>query len=146
MSITAWLPKWLRKEFTNNCRKGKVPSTIYPCVNPILSRRLCDAPIRKAIVGLVPIFNEGECGPSELRERLLRRPARPGWPLKKLWQQNAGMRGFSGGFSLPQLLRDNFHLRVHRRRPPIIVVQFLEWADAFYKRQQRWLTRLSGTI
>jgi hypothetical protein len=57
-----------------------------------------------------------------------------------------GRRGFSGGFSLAQLLAEERGVRNPKRPPPLRVEQILHWADAHYRRGGYWPNRQSGPI
>ena len=57
-----------------------------------------------------------------------------------------GVRGFSGGHSLPKLLSERRGARHYGKPPPLTVKQILTWADAHHRRTGEWPKRNSGEV
>jgi len=57
-----------------------------------------------------------------------------------------GLRGFPGGWSLPQLLSEYRGVRNHVRLPRLTIKQILRWADAHRRSTGEWPRVLSGSI
>ncbi len=57
-----------------------------------------------------------------------------------------GLRGLSGGTSLPRLLEERRGVPVGKTPPPLSEEQILAWADAYFAAQGKWPTAHSGAI
>lgn len=57
-----------------------------------------------------------------------------------------GLRGFPGGWSLPQLLAEYRGARNHSRPPRLTIKKILAWADAHRRSTGQWPRVLSGAI
>jgi hypothetical protein len=57
-----------------------------------------------------------------------------------------GLRGLPGGFSLAQLLAQEYGVRNHMALAPLTIEQILVWADAHFKRTGLWPRANSGEI
>lgn len=57
-----------------------------------------------------------------------------------------GLRGLSGGSSLPQLLAKHRGVRHIHHQPPLTIKQILKWADAHRRHTGLWPTPTSGEI
>jgi hypothetical protein len=75
-------------------------------------------------------------------------PETPGETWKKVDEALArGGRGFPGGSSLHQLLKQHLEAPDNRKAQPVLTVsQILAWADAWYAREGYWLRICSGAI
>jgi hypothetical protein len=58
----------------------------------------------------------------------------------------AGVRGFPGGSSLPQVLAKHRSVRNIQQLPPLTIKRILQWADAHRKRTGGWPMSQSGRV
>jgi hypothetical protein len=58
----------------------------------------------------------------------------------------AGVRGFAGGSSLPQILARHRHVRNIQKLHPLTIKKILQWADAHQRRNARWPMSHSGRV
>jgi len=59
---------------------------------------------------------------------------------------NRGLRGLSGGSSLPKLLSEKFGVRNKKGLKAITVEQILNWADEYYSNNGKWPNINSGKV
>ena len=58
----------------------------------------------------------------------------------------AGVRGFPGGSSLPQILAKHRHVRNIQKLTPLTTKKVIDWADAHYRRHGSWPMSHSGRV